>query len=206
MIREANAREAGAVSRLHYLAGEHFFRYFFVCPEAALLKMLERLYETSDTFCSQKFWRVEAEQDIVKGGIAFYPGAQYERLARNIGNYGREIARRIGVGATLKMIVRGLLRPQMPAIDENELCIQALAVFPEYQGQGIASQLLRTAFGEAARLGLPKLSLLVETQNTRAQAVYEHSGFRIAATQHLPRRFHKHDIYGLHKMVAEERC
>lgn len=203
MIRKAHAEDVRTVSRLHYLAGRHFFSYFFASPEPVMLTMLDRLYATPDTFCSQTFWWVDADQASVKGGIAFYPGAQYDTLAKNIGNYGREIARLAGVGGSLKMLVRGLFHPRMLVMEEDELYVQALAVFPDFRGQGLASGLLRMAFAEAARLELPKVALLVETPNNHARTVYEHHGFRITATQDFVRRFHKHNLYGIHKMVAD---
>lgn len=203
MIREAREQDKTMISTLHYLAAKHFLVYFFASPEALILKMLDRLYETTDTFFSGEYWWVHEEQGAVQGGISVFPGKDKKMLERNIRNYGNKLMRLAGVMTMLKMGVRGIMSPPFPPIHEDELYIQALAVLPEYRGQRIASGLLRAAFAQAEQLHLSKVSLLVELPNAHAIAIYQKYGFHITATQHFPRRYQKYDLYGLHKMVAD---
>jgi ribosomal protein S18 acetylase RimI-like enzyme len=55
--------------------------------------------------------------------------------------------------------------------------ICGMAVFPEFRGKGIGTQLLELAEKLAYARGLPKLSLIVFEQNDGAKRLYERSGF-----------------------------
>ncbi|WP_238393407.1 GNAT family N-acetyltransferase [Myxacorys almedinensis] len=57
--------------------------------------------------------------------------------------------------------------------------ICALAVFPEFRGQGIGTELLSIAHQQAAERGLSDLSLLCFEQNTDALRLYQRHGFEI---------------------------
>ena len=56
--------------------------------------------------------------------------------------------------------------------------INALAVFPEFQGRGVGRKLLRQVFGNALENGM---SLIAEDGNTPALALYTSEGFTEAA-------------------------
>jgi GNAT superfamily N-acetyltransferase len=53
-----------------------------------------------------------------------------------------------------------------------------LIVSPDRRGRGIAAALLRHVIGEARKQGVLRLTLLTDSQNQRAQALYAKSGFR----------------------------
>jgi ribosomal protein S18 acetylase RimI-like enzyme len=57
--------------------------------------------------------------------------------------------------------------------------IGGLAVFPDFQGQGIGTQLLSIARQQAQQHGFQELSLLAFEQNTRAVKLYERNGFTV---------------------------
>lgn len=57
------------------------------------------------------------------------------------------------------------------------VCVNAVAVFPEYRRLGIASALLRSARNDAAQEGLP-ISLSVSDANCDAISTYEANGYR----------------------------
>ncbi|MDB9524952.1 GNAT family N-acetyltransferase [Oscillatoria sp. CS-180] len=61
----------------------------------------------------------------------------------------------------------------------NSWYICALAVFPQYRGQGIGTQLLDLAIKQAKERRLPTLSLLCFEQNTGALRLYQRYGFEI---------------------------
>ncbi|GAB4446174.1 MAG: GNAT family N-acetyltransferase [Cyanobacteria bacterium J069] len=56
--------------------------------------------------------------------------------------------------------------------------ICALAVFPEFRGRGIGSQLLKLAHQQAAEKGFQELSLLCFEQNAGALRLYQRNGFQ----------------------------
>lgn len=65
--------------------------------------------------------------------------------------------------------------------------ICALAMFPEFRGQGIGTQLLAIAHQQAAARGFSELSLLCFEQNSRALKLYQRNGFReIDRTEVVP--------------------
>jgi ribosomal protein S18 acetylase RimI-like enzyme len=202
MIRKAAGKDKADISKLHYMAGQHFFNYFFASPETIALKILDRLYEPPDTIFSRDFFWVHEDQGTIKGAISLFPGSDKKLLEENIGRHGRVLAHIAGFFPTMKMMFRGSLHTYMPPIYDDELYTQALAVFPQYRGQRIASALLHHAFEYANQQQLPKVSLLVEIPNEHARMVYQHYGFRIAMTQHFKRKYRKHNLYGVHKMLA----
>jgi GNAT superfamily N-acetyltransferase len=63
-----------------------------------------------------------------------------------------------------------------------------LVVAPDRRGRGIASALLRYVVGEARKQGVLRLTLLTDTDNRRAQALYAKLGF--VPSGMLPMRLH----------------
>jgi ribosomal protein S18 acetylase RimI-like enzyme len=205
MIRKAEEKDKADISKLHYMAGEHFFNYFFASTKKTALNILDRLYEPPDTIFSKDFFWVHEDQGTIQGAISLFPGRDKKLLEENIGKQGKELAQIAGFFTAVKMMFRGSLNNYMPLIYDDELYIQALAVFPKYRGQRVASALLLHAFEHANQRQLPKVSLLVEIPNEHAIMVYKQYGFRITMTQRFKRKYRKHKLYGVHKMVAEIR-
>ena len=203
MIRKAEGKDKADISNLHYMAGEHFFNYFFASTKTTALKILDQLYEPPETIFSKDFFWVHEDHGTIRGAISIFPGKDKELFEKNIGKQGKKFAQIAGFFPTMKMLFRGSLHKYMPPIYDDKLYIQALAVFPQYRGQRIASALLHHAFEYANQQQLPKVSLLVEIPNEHAMLVYKQYGFRITITQQFKRKYRKHKLYGLHKMVAE---
>jgi GNAT superfamily N-acetyltransferase len=61
--------------------------------------------------------------------------------------------------------------------DDGSLLVENVAVHPRAQGTGVGRGLMDFAESEAARLGLPKLSLYTNVVMTENQAIYAHLGF-----------------------------
>jgi ribosomal protein S18 acetylase RimI-like enzyme len=203
MIRKAEEKDKAVISKLHYMAGEHFFNYFFASTKKTALKILHRLYTPPDTIFSKDFFWVHEEGGTIQGAISIFPGMHKKRYEENIGKHGKELAQIAGYFTAIKMLLRGSLSNYMPPIGDDELYVQALAVFPQYRGQHVASALLQHAFQYAQKQHLPKVSLLAEIPNEHACMVYTHYGFRITVTQHFKRKYRKHKLSGVYKMVAE---
>lgn len=61
--------------------------------------------------------------------------------------------------------------------------VLAVAVYPEFRGQGLAGQLLDHAFALAREAGAPGLSIVVEDSNAKGIAIYKRKGFSETATE-----------------------
>lgn len=64
----------------------------------------------------------------------------------------------------------------------GELYLDSLAVKPSYQGQGIATKLLKATNEKAKQLGCGPLALLVDAGNPRAERLYLRCGFEYAGS------------------------
>jgi ribosomal protein S18 acetylase RimI-like enzyme len=201
-IRMAESCDRDDVSRLHVMAGPNVFKYFFACDEERAVAINRVLFDVPDTFSSMQYYHVCGSLGVVQGAIGMFPGKNHEAMNRNVGRHIRDIIGITGYCALPKMLLRGRLGRRMPALGDDELYIEALAVYPEYRGRGLSSAMLKYAFGESTRLGLPLLSLYAEINNENAIAIYRSKGFRVEDTLELPRRYRKHNLFGFHKMIA----
>jgi ribosomal protein S18 acetylase RimI-like enzyme len=61
---------------------------------------------------------------------------------------------------------------------EDEFYIDTLSVFEEFQGRGIAKELLGFINNKAKELGFKKVSLIVDVDNLKALNLYEKIGFK----------------------------
>ena len=61
---------------------------------------------------------------------------------------------------------------------EDEFYIDTLSVFEEFQGRGIAKELLKFIDNKAKELGFKKVSLLVDVDKLKALNLYEKMGFK----------------------------
>ena len=203
MIRQAETKDIADITKLHYMAGRKMFQYYLASDEATSSALLRLLVSKPDTPFSRDFFWIYEEEETAKGVISLYPGGNMKSLERNIGRYGKEMMQIAGLWATIKMSARGSLNRYMPGINDNELYIQALAVYPDFRGQGIGSSLLGFASDNAKKNRFGNLALLVETTNKPAIKLYEKNGFQIVATREFKKKVQKHDLIGIHKMIAD---
>ena len=61
---------------------------------------------------------------------------------------------------------------------EGEYYLDSLAVSSSYRGKGIAKLLLNAAIQRGKELGIPKVGLLVDKGNPRAESLYTRMGFQ----------------------------
>jgi N-acetylglutamate synthase-like GNAT family acetyltransferase len=204
MIRKAELKDKGDITRLHYMAGPNLMKYFFACnSDEKTYTVLDLLYESNETIFSKEYFSLFEENEKVKGAISLFPGNKKKLLEKNIGQYGKEIFKISGLKKSIKMMFRNSLNKAFPSFYNDELYIEAISVFPEYRGQSIASKLLKHSFEHAEKLNIPKVALLVEIQNEHALNVYKKYGFNIVSTHEFKRKYRKHKLIGVHKMIVE---
>ena len=76
-----------------------------------------------------------------------------------------------------------ILAPYSKLEEDNSYYICGVAVFPEYRGRGIGTQLMAIAEQQAATKGFAKLSLIVFEQNKGAKRLYDRIGYREIARE-----------------------
>jgi hypothetical protein len=106
MLRKAEGKDKADISKLHYMAGEHFFNYFLASTKTKALKILDHLYEPPDTIFSKDFFWVHEDQGTIQGAMSLFPGMDKKLLEENIGKQGKDIVQIAGLFKTLKMMLR----------------------------------------------------------------------------------------------------
>lgn len=138
-----------------------------------------RLVAMGTTSCSFKRCFVAVAQTDIVGQANFVAPEKFEILPRNW-------LFSLGVVPALRLWwrsrrYRAFERLQCP----GSLCIDTIAVLPEYRGQSIGNQLIMAIKQRARSKGIKKVSLRVWADNVQAQRLYERQGFKIAASLDL---------------------
>jgi ribosomal protein S18 acetylase RimI-like enzyme len=76
-----------------------------------------------------------------------------------------------------------VLIPYSRLEEDNSYYICGMAVFPQFRGHGIGTQLLSLAEQHAAQKGFKKLSLIVFEQNAGAKRLYDRAGYQEVARE-----------------------
>jgi ribosomal protein S18 acetylase RimI-like enzyme len=127
-------------------------------------RTIAELYRISSDGVAEYIWTKFAEpgEDLLDVGQRRYEQEDSVFSYRNCSMVDRK-------GKTAGMIIA------FPEPASYYIC--GMAVFPEYRGRGIGTQLLTLAEKHAHGHGLSKLSLIVFEQNEGAKRLYERSGF-----------------------------
>lgn len=128
-------------------------------------QMMERLVRMDDSQYSYQNTLVATNSEgIVMGILVAYDGAKLKQLRQ------RFIQEAI--------VSFGIDYSGMDAeTEEGEYYIDSLAVSSSFRGKGIATQLLKAAIEKATELGIPKVGLLVDKGNPKAERLYARVGF-----------------------------
>ena len=103
-------------------------------------------------------------EGIITGILVAYDGAKLKELRRQF--------------IKEAIVSFGIDYSAMDAETEGgEFYIDSLAVSSNFRGKGIAKQLLAAAIEKARELGIPKVGLLVDKGNPRAERLYASIGF-----------------------------
>lgn len=201
MIRRPNDSEKEDCVKLIYTSGPNMFSYFLILKEPDVFKSIEVFYTKPDVMFSSNKVFVKTEDERVCGLLLSFPAKDMDEMSRNMGKYGKEIFQVSGFANTFKMLFRGGLQKYLNLLGDDEYYINNLAVFDEYRGKGYGVELLNHAEVLAREQGFKKLSLIVEFYNTHAKKVYEKFGFCEEKKVDFPKKYHKHSLDGIYKMV-----
>jgi ribosomal protein S18 acetylase RimI-like enzyme len=174
-IRDAKDGDAEAIAILLVQAGEGLYEFLLdgLIPDMAASDLLAHLVETGDSPFGWPECRVAEKDGKVIGMVNAFP---VERLDE--------------VDLDMVPSDRGVhLAPLTQMRDPGGFFINAMAVLPEYRGQGIGRRLVAEALGMAGAEGRKRASLLIWSTNTRAIKLYEEFGF--SAIEHVDLPFHK---------------
>jgi len=119
---------------------------------------------------------------------------------------GAPLLKILGVGEVLCLFFRLLPLAGGREAEKDEYYISDLAVFPQFQGQGIGTRLLAFAEEQAAKHGLQKCSLIVAQHNDAARQLYLRLGYRIVETvtySHLQQRCGERGYQRMRKMITK---
>lgn len=172
MIRQGRKEEAGIIAQLIMQAMTTECCLFF-CGEGHTAedfhKVMTMLVEREDTQYSYLNTLCAVDDDDKVLGISVsYDGGKLLTM------------RQIFIDSAIREW--GQDHSNMPEeTEEGELYLDSLAVFPEYQGRGLAKELLRATAEKAKAMGL-LFGLLVDDGNPKAEAIYKKVGFHQVGT------------------------
>lgn len=140
----------------------------FAGPKHTLVdfhQMMERLVKMEDSQYSYRNTLLATNSEgIVMGILVAYDGALLKKMRE------RFIEEAI--------VSFGIDYSGMDAeTQEGEFYVDSLAVSSNYRGKGIAKRLLQAAIEWGREKGLPKIGLLVDKGNPKAESLYAHLGF-----------------------------
>jgi ribosomal protein S18 acetylase RimI-like enzyme len=101
-------------------------------------------------------------------------------LTRPWNNPQLDIARKLKVQRELFLVAEidgRIVASVMAGFEGHRGWINYLAVHPDFQRRGIASQLMKAAQGRLLELGCPKINLQVRLSNERAVGFYKSLGY-----------------------------
>jgi len=166
MLRSATISDAQAVVELIMLAiGSELTELYtgYSNPQEAAPVLSQYYLQPGNRF-SKELIVVYEQANEIQGMILCYAG---EEVAARYAPIERQ--RSIDLGKTVSHPIESEL---------DEYYIDALAVHPNFQGKGIASQLMKQAELDAASIGKSKVGLLVDKDKEHAYHIYEKKGYR----------------------------
>lgn len=203
ILRRPVDEEATNCAKLTYIAGPDLYGYLMVQKEPKIYDLFNILYKNPGNPSAKENVIVEEESGTIRGLIRACPASDLQQSPKNVLKMMREILRINGLLNFVKIAFRIKLNKYMSEVEDDEFFIVNLAVFEEYRRQGIARKLLEKAEEMAGGKSLSKLSLYVEINNPDAKKVYERFGFKEVKKVVLPKKYHKHNLFGFYKMVKE---
>ena len=185
MIRPATPYDASPIAKLIILAmGDTLAGKFANSDDPTVFTALfERFAGLPANPYSYENILVWVNKDLVCGMIMAYDGGRLKELRLPFLNYTRS-----------KL---GFIGTPEDETQAGEFYIDCLAVFPQFQGGGIAKELINAASARAAELNHDVVGLLVSKDNDKAKKLYTKLGFKVVGEKALLGGKHYHLQYRL---------
>jgi ribosomal protein S18 acetylase RimI-like enzyme len=193
IIRPATVADAQVGMKLIYMTMSRLADYLLGSGDSQKAKAtLTRLFSKRQNRFSYQFTDI-AEIDGQVAGLALsYPSGIPMAL---------QLLRISGLVEFIRFVRNALPLSQIAEAGAGEQFINNVAVLPNFQGQGVGSQLLAFVEDRAITTGLGMSSLCVDIDNERARRLYERLGYQVIGTikfEHLSRSI---GYKGFHRMA-----
>ena len=163
-FRPANKSECRVIAELYSISSDGVANYIWTklgTPGENILDVGTRRYEQEDSVFSYRNCTIVVIDDQIAGMLVAFP-------MHVDPDYIEEDP---------------VLAPVSKLEEDNSYYICGMALFPEYRGQGIGTQLLKKAEEDCAKAALNKMSLVCFEQNTGAMNLYLKHGYRETARE-----------------------
>lgn len=173
-FRAANVNDCPKIAQLFSIATDGGSNYIWSTlqadyPGLSLLEIGTKRFASEQTnFSYQNCVVVEHNNEVVGMMVTFEASEPESELNSGVAN-----------NSEISSSQPAFLAPSYRLKAPGTWYIGGLAVFPDFRGQGIGTQLLSIARQQAQQQGFQELSLLAFEQNTRAIKLYERNGFTL---------------------------
>ncbi|MEM8594053.1 MAG: N-acetyltransferase [Pseudomonadota bacterium] len=176
-IRNARPSDAIAVAELMYSSGPELYDYLYQIGNTSAVDFINYQFPRDANFSSHQWHYVAEVNGIVAGVVECYDADQYKKMLwpqlKDILTFypflsWARLGRRLThVGSVLSV-------PKA-----SQTYIANLGIHPDYQGQGIGTQLIQYLEHQSEQLGYRSITLDVALNNPNAQRLYERLGFEV---------------------------
>ena len=177
LIRPAVPADSDNVARLIYLSMGIEADWLFGQEKGhSTHQVLTRLFLKRGNRISYPLSSLAEQNGKVAGLLLAYPGG---RLSRFNWMTGWQLLGVFGLAATVRLARKQSAYGELKETESDEFYISNLGVFPDLQGEGIGTMLMKRAEELARKAGLFKCSLIVTFGHEKARRLYEHLGYTV---------------------------
>ena len=145
-----------------------------------------------------------AETVIIDGEMAGLVLAYSHRTKRSLElPTAGQILRLTGMMGFMRFVWRVLPLLGVKESERDEYYISHIAVLPEYQGQGIGTQLLAHTENKARERGFRRIALVVGVDNERAMAFYKRRGYKMVERIDVRASMRRIGLPGAYRMLKD---
>lgn len=178
LIRQAKSTKDDALHyvRLAAIAADGMFEMLYGAKYQFLQETLYLDDKTSNSYLNTWFAEVDGE---VAGAVTCYSYSTYQQSAKYTED---RITRLLGwriIRLLLTLLMLWILRINLHGVQKDELYIESIAVYEDYRGRKLGSNLLRKVDQLAIELNCNSISLDVDRKNEIAIAAYMKNGFQV---------------------------
>ena len=198
---ESTAEHAEHFARLAQIASDQFFTHLFGSRAGAVL---ESMFLQRDNDSSHRYTTFLLEGSSIAGMLHAYPAIESQVQARRSNwLYLRYAAWQLPRLLVVGFACRDILEFLGSGMDDGDLYIAMLALYPSFRGQGHSTTLLNHSERLAATQGCARLTLDVDARNHIARAVYQRAGYQqIAQSKHVDLEGERIKLLRLAKTIA----